>query len=153
VPSNASEGGGPATQGAPAGDECTRSIFVARNLCKIYRTGDVEVHALRDVEQTIYQSEFVVPPGASGRGKYTLPNILGGLDVPTSGEAHFADHQLWCRRSRVPCGARDANERGSVLPGAVLRESGKFGRLELNAEVLTADALQTPAGMAVVIER
>lgn len=75
--------------------------------------GDVEVHALRDVELTIYRSEFVVLLGPSGSGKSTLLNILGGLDVPTSGEARFADHQLWCKRSQMPCAARYANERAA----------------------------------------
>lgn len=69
-------------------------IFVAHKLCKVYRMGEVEVHALRDVDLTIYRSEFVVLLGPSGSGKSTLLNILGGLDVPTSGEARFGDHQL-----------------------------------------------------------
>ncbi len=69
-------------------------IFVARKLCKVYRVGEIEVHALRDVDLTIYRSEFVVLLGPSGSGKSTLLNILGGLDVPTSGEASFGDHQL-----------------------------------------------------------
>lgn len=71
-----------------------RPIFVAHGLCKVYHMGQVEVHALRDVDLTIYASEFVVLLGPSGSGKSTLLNILGGLDVPTSGEARFADHQL-----------------------------------------------------------
>ena len=69
-------------------------VFRARGLTKVYRTGEVEVHALRGVDLDIYRGEFIVLLGASGSGKSTLLNILGGLDVPTAGEVRFADHRL-----------------------------------------------------------
>jgi putative ABC transport system ATP-binding protein len=56
--------------------------------------GEVEVHALRDVDLDIYEGEFIVLLGPSGSGKSTLLNILGGLDVPTSGSARWRDHDL-----------------------------------------------------------
>jgi putative ABC transport system ATP-binding protein len=56
--------------------------------------GKVEVHALRALELEIYQGEFVARLGLSGSGKSTLLNILGGLDVPSSGEAYWHDHGL-----------------------------------------------------------
>jgi len=61
---------------------------------KVYRMGEVEVYALRGVDLEIYRSEFLVLLGPSGSGKSTLLNILGGLEVPTSGEARFLEHDL-----------------------------------------------------------
>ena len=69
-------------------------VFVAEHLGKVYRTGEVEVVALHDVSLAIPRGQFVVLLGPSGSGKSTLLNILGGLDVPTSGTVRFGDHEL-----------------------------------------------------------
>ena len=69
-------------------------VFVARGLTKTYGSGDAEVRALIDVDLEIRRGEFIVLLGPSGSGKSTLLNILGGLDVPTSGDVRFAEHQL-----------------------------------------------------------
>jgi putative ABC transport system ATP-binding protein len=70
------------------------AVFRARNVAKVYEMGEVEVHALRSVDLDLYAGEFMVLLGASGSGKSTLLNILGGLDVPTSGTVWFRDHNL-----------------------------------------------------------
>ena len=74
--------------------EITEAVFIARELSKAYHMGDIDVHALRAVNLELYKGELVVLLGASGSGKSTLLNILGGLDVPTSGEVFYRDHNL-----------------------------------------------------------
>ncbi|HJW15201.1 MAG TPA: ABC transporter ATP-binding protein [Thermoanaerobaculia bacterium] len=56
--------------------------------------GEVDIPALRSVDLDLYRGEFVVILGPSGSGKSTLLNILGGLDVPTSGSVRFFEHDL-----------------------------------------------------------
>lgn len=65
-----------------------------RQVSKVYPMGEVPVQALRAVSLDLYEGEFVVFLGASGSGKSTLLNILGGLDVPTSGEVWFRTWNL-----------------------------------------------------------
>lgn len=69
-------------------------LFRARNLRKIYVTGEVEVKALDGVDLDLFRGELVVLLGASGSGKSTLLNNLGGLDVPTSGELTYCGQDL-----------------------------------------------------------
>ncbi len=70
------------------------AVFVARGLTKTYHMGEVSVRALQGVDLELYRGEFVVLLGPSGSGKSTLLNILGGLDVPTSGTVRYRDRDL-----------------------------------------------------------
>lgn len=78
--------GGPHPVGSP--------VFEVRDLAKVYRMGEVEVSALREVDLRLEEREFVVLLGPSGSGKSTLLNILGGLDVPTRGRALYRGQDL-----------------------------------------------------------
>jgi putative ABC transport system ATP-binding protein len=69
-------------------------LLAATGLTKTYRSGAVEVQALRGVDLSIVPGEFIVLLGPSGSGKSTLLNILGGLDMPSSGSVRFLDHDL-----------------------------------------------------------
>jgi len=80
--------------GVRESDAGAEAVFRARGISKVYRMGEVQVHALRSVDLDLFAGEFMVLLGASGSGKSTLLNILGGLDVPTGGTVWFRDHNL-----------------------------------------------------------
>ncbi len=61
----------------------------SRHISKDFVTGDVKVHALRDVSFGIEEGEMIVILGPSGSGKSTMMNILGGIETPTGGEIFF----------------------------------------------------------------
>jgi putative ABC transport system ATP-binding protein len=75
-----------------AGD--ANAVVTVRDLVKTYAMGAVEVTALRGVNLDLYEGELIVLLGASGSGKSTLLNILGGLDVATSGEVRYREQDL-----------------------------------------------------------
>jgi putative ABC transport system ATP-binding protein len=70
------------------------AIIRVRDLRKIYRVGDVDVHALRGVNLEVQRGEFLSIIGHSGSGKSTMFNIIGGLTPPTSGTVFVDDTDL-----------------------------------------------------------
>ena len=70
------------------------AVIVTRNLHRDYDMGGEVVHALRGVDLTIRQNEFVAIMGPSGSGKSTLMNLIGCLDSPTAGEYWLNGHRV-----------------------------------------------------------
>lgn len=69
-------------------------VLEARGVTKVYRMGEVDVRALDGVDFVLRERELLVLLGVSGSGKSTLLNILGGLDVPTTGQVFFRREEL-----------------------------------------------------------
>jgi putative ABC transport system ATP-binding protein len=76
-------------QAAARAGSARRPVLACTDLHKVYRMGEVDVRALDGVDFTLHAGELLVLLGASGSGKSTLLNILGGLDVPSSGRIFF----------------------------------------------------------------
>src|SRR3989304_5096149 len=72
----------------------TGAIFPANALTKVYPSGEIEVLALRELDLEVWAGEVVVLLGPSGSGKSTLLNIMGGLDLASSGHLYFKDREL-----------------------------------------------------------
>jgi putative ABC transport system ATP-binding protein len=72
----------------------SEALIRIADVTKVYKTGDVEVHALRGVSLDVYAGEFVAIMGSSGSGKSTLMNLLGCLDQPTGGSYQLAGREV-----------------------------------------------------------
>lgn len=71
-----------------------KALIDVKQLTKEYKVGDISINALNGVDFSINEGEFVVVLGASGAGKSTILNILGGMDVPTSGQVLVNDEDI-----------------------------------------------------------
>lgn len=72
----------------------SQALFRVKNVSKRYTLGEVQIYALRDISLEIYAGEFLVILGASGSGKSTLLNMIGGMDLPSSGQVFFREQEL-----------------------------------------------------------
>jgi putative ABC transport system ATP-binding protein len=79
---------------SPPGPDAYPPVFSLRSVSKTYGTGEVSVRALDGVNLDLYEGEFVVLLGASGGGKSTLLNILGGLDTASAGSVRWYGREM-----------------------------------------------------------
>ncbi|AFS77849.1 ABC transporter ATP-binding protein [Gottschalkia acidurici 9a] len=75
-------------------------ILVTENLCKTYGKGETKVEALKNVTISVAKGEFVAIVGPSGSGKSTLLNMLGALDVPTSGKVFLDGNDIFTMKEK-----------------------------------------------------
>jgi putative ABC transport system ATP-binding protein len=80
-----------------------KPVIQAKGVNRIFKSGNNEVHALKDVDINVYPGEITLLNGRSGSGKTTLMNILGAMDIPTSGEVIFEDKDI----SKLPDNKKD----------------------------------------------
>ncbi len=71
-----------------------QKVIDIKDITKVYRIGDIKVNALRGTDFTMREGEFVALMGPSGSGKSTLMNIIGALDIPTSGSYLLEDNDI-----------------------------------------------------------
>jgi putative ABC transport system ATP-binding protein len=142
------EAAGPALAGAPArSGRGADAVLETVALTKVYRMGQVGVHALRGVDFHLSGGEFLVLLGASGSGKSTLLNILGGLDTPTEGRVFYRGREL-TRASEAELTRYRRHHVGFVfqfynlIPSLTAREN----------VALVTDIAQTPYDPAEVLE-
>ena len=76
------------------GDEEKRTVVRTQGVKKIYKMGDIEVHALRGVDLEIYAGEYLSIMGPSGSGKSTFFNMVGGLDKPSEGKVYIDEVEM-----------------------------------------------------------
>ena len=117
-----------ATADPPPTGTANGRVFRARGLSKVYQMGEVDVHALRSVNLDLFESELLVLLGASGSGKSTLLNILGGLDMPTSGSVFYRDQDLSAADERALTRYRRKNvgfvfQLYNLIPSLTAREN------------------------------
>lgn len=86
--------GGEPVDGPEENDDASRQMVVLRGVNKSFAMGEKQVHALKDVNLTLPAGRMATIQGPSGSGKTTLLNIVGAMDVPTSGSVKVAGREL-----------------------------------------------------------
>jgi putative ABC transport system ATP-binding protein len=127
------------------------ALIELEHLTKTYHMGEVDVHALRGIDLKIEEREFVAITGASGSGKSTVLNILGCLDLPSSGEYMLGGVQVSKLGKRELADIR--NEKiGFVFQGFnLLPRTSALENVELPLLYDRARRIKDPAGKALEV--
>jgi putative ABC transport system ATP-binding protein len=127
------------------------ALIELKSLMKTYRMGDIDVHALNGVDMRVEEQEFVAITGASGSGKSTMLNILGCLDLPTSGEYELGGIQVSGMSKRELADIRNMKI-GFVFQGFnLLARTSALENVELPLLYDRAGRIKNPAGKAVEV--
>lgn len=106
--------------------------IILKNVNKIYKTGNIETYALKNVSLEINDGEFIVILGPSGSGKSTLLNVTSGLDNPSSGEIRFKNEIISKHNSKQLTKFRRDNlafifQQYNLLQNLTVRENVEIG--------------------------
>jgi putative ABC transport system ATP-binding protein len=127
------------------------ALIELKNLTKTYRMGDIDVHALNGVDMRVEEQEFVAITGASGSGKSTMLNILGCLDLPTSGEYELGGTQVSGLSRRELADIRNMKI-GFVFQGFnLLSRTSALENVELPLLYDRAGRIKNPTGKAIEV--
>jgi len=115
-------------QGSSASVASDGAVFHVVDLAKVYTMGEVQVHALRGITLDIEEGQLLVLLGHSGSGKSTLLNIIGGLDVPTSGQVFYRGREMTAADERALTAFRRRNvgfvfQFYNLIPSLTAREN------------------------------
>ncbi len=129
-----------------------KRLLEVRQLAKVYAMGEVRVHALRGVDLELDEGQFLVLLGHSGSGKSTLLNIIGGLDVPTSGQVLYRGQEMTAATERALTAFRRRNvgfvfQFYNLIPSLTARENVELVTEIADDPLPAADAL-TLMGLA-----
>ena len=119
----------------------SKAMIEIKDLKKTYQVGDVEVHALRGVNLSVAEGEFLAIVGHSGSGKSTLFNVLGGLTNATSGEVTIGGESLM----QMDDNARTKLRRGGV--GFVFQKYNLLPTLNAHDNIALAEELSGQSNM------
>ena len=137
--------------GQPAGTH-DGAVFHVVDLTKVYAMGEVQVHALRGVTLEIDEGQLLVLLGHSGSGKSTLLNIIGGLDVPTSGQVFYRGREMTTADERALTEFRRRNvgfvfQFYNLIPSLTARENVDLVT-EVSDDPMSSEAALTLMGLA-----
>jgi putative ABC transport system ATP-binding protein len=116
-----------------------KSLVKGKGLWKTYKLDSTEVHALKGLNITVDEGEFVSIMGPSGSGKSTLLNMIGGLDTPTQGDLYIGDRKISSMKDSELTKMRAENigyifQTFNLLPALTVRGNVEFPMRNLSGD-------------------